>query len=506
VGNVTKIVELKNVVKTFSGAVAIDGMNLTIYEREIRCLIGENGCGKSTMIKGISGYHKFDSGELIINGKHYQNITPREAMDEGIQVIYQDFALFPNMTVAENIMMIDSTTQNRRLVNWKKMKEEARRTLERIKFDIDVDKYVADLNVAEKQMVAISRAIAQEAKLLIMDEPTSALTNAEVEKLFDVVRELKKNGVSVLFVTHKLDEVIRVSDSITVMRNGKNVYESNENTLSKEDMIYYMTGKRLSEQRSEDVKREGVPVLEVRNYNLDGAFKNVNFSLYKGEILGISGLMGCGKDRLAKALFGIEPASSGEVLINGKPIGLIRRVQDALDHNIGYVPEDRLTEGLHMDHTIADNAIARIIKQLRGKYSLLSKEVVRDKQDETLSMVRITGLRRDNPVRTLSGGNQQKVVLVKWLAANPDILILNAPTVGVDVGAKSEIHDIVRDLAKRGVSTIVISDDIPEVVQVCQRVLIMENGEIASEHLVKDITIEQLEAMISGKNKMVDAQ
>lgn len=501
-----KIVELKNVVKTFSGAVALDGMNLTIYEREIRCLIGENGCGKSTMIKGISGYHKFDSGELIINGKHYQNITPREAMDEGIQVIYQDFALFPNMTIAENIMMIDSTTQNRRLVNWKKMKEEARRTLERIKFDIDVDKYVADLNVAEKQMVAISRAIAQEAKLLIMDEPTSALTNAEVEKLFDVVRELKKNGVSVLFVTHKLDEVIRVSDSITVMRNGKNVYESNENTLSKEDMIYYMTGKRLSEQRSEDVKREGVPVLEVRNYNLDGAFKNVNFSLYKGEILGISGLMGCGKDRLAKALFGIEPASSGEVLINGKPIGLIRRVQDALDHNIGYVPEDRLTEGLHMDHTIADNAIARIIKQLRGKYSLLSKEVVRDKQDETLSMVRITGLRRDNPVRTLSGGNQQKVVLVKWLAANPDILILNAPTVGVDVGAKSEIHDIVRDLAKRGVSTIVISDDIPEVVQVCQRVLIMENGEIASEHLVKDITIEQLEAMISGKNKMVDAQ
>jgi simple sugar transport system ATP-binding protein len=506
VGNVKKIVELKNVVKTFSGAVALDGMNLTIYEREIRCLIGENGCGKSTMIKGISGYHKFDSGELIINGKHYQNITPREAMDEGIQVIYQDFALFPNMTVAENIMMIDSTTQNRRLVNWKKMKEEARRTLERIKFDIDVDKYVADLNVAEKQMVAISRAIAEEAKLLIMDEPTSALTNAEVEKLFDVVRELKKNGVSVLFVTHKLDEVIRVSDSITVMRNGKNVYESNENTLSKEDMIYYMTGKRLSEQRSEDVKREGVPVLEVRNYNLDGAFKNVNFSLYKGEILGISGLMGCGKDRLAKALFGIEPASSGEVLINGKPIGLIRRVQDALDHNIGYVPEDRLTEGLHMDHTIADNAIARIIKQLRGKYSLLSKEVVRDKQDETLSMVRITGLRRDNPVRTLSGGNQQKVVLVKWLAANPDILILNAPTVGVDVGAKSEIHDIVRDLAKRGVSTIVISDDIPEVVQVCQRVLIMENGEIASEHLVKDITIEQLEAMISGKNKMVDAQ
>ena len=388
----TKIVELKNVVKTFSGAVAIDGMNLTIYEREIRCLIGENGCGKSTMIKGISGYHKFDSGELIINGKHYQNITPREAMDEGIQVIYQDFALFPNMTIAENIMMIDSTTQNRRLVNWKKMKEEARRTLERIKFDIDVDKYVADLNVAEKQMVAISRAIAQEAKLLIMDEPTSALTNAEVEKLFDVVRELKKNGVSVLFVTHKLDEVIRVSDSITVMRNGKNVYESNENTLSKEDMIYYMTGKRLSEQRSEDVKREGVPVLEVRNYNLDGAFKNVNFSLYKGEILGISGLMGCGKDRLAKALFGIEPASSGEVLINGKPIGLIRRVQDALDHNIGYVPEDRLTE----DSTwTIPSLIMRLPALLSSSGEIFSPEqVVRDKQDETLSMVRITGLGR----------------------------------------------------------------------------------------------------------------
>jgi len=243
------IVNVKDMYKSFFGAVALDGMNFSIGEGEVHSLIGENGCGKSTMIKVISGFHTFDKGHLYINGKEYEKITPIESMGEGIQVIYQDFSLFPKMTIAENITMYDAVKKNNKFVNWNKMRADAKKALDRIKFDIDIDKYVYELNVAQKQMVAICRAIAQDAKLIIMDEPTTALTSMEIENLFKMVGRLKSSGVSVLFVSHKLDEVLKISDNITVMRNGKNVYESNGESLSKEELIYHMTGKKISEER-----------------------------------------------------------------------------------------------------------------------------------------------------------------------------------------------------------------------------------------------------------------
>jgi simple sugar transport system ATP-binding protein len=501
-----KIVELKDVYKSFDGVIAMKGMSFSMEEGEVRCLIGENGCGKSTMIKVISGFHPFDRGQLFINGKEFKTITPLQAMNEGIQVIYQDFSLFSNMTIAENIMMYDAQAKNRKFVNWKAMRAKAQETIDRIKFDIDIDKYVYELNVAQKQMVAICRAIVRDAKLLIMDEPTTALTNTEVEKLFSVVSDLKAQGVSVLFVSHKLDEVLKISDSITVMRNGQNVYESKGERPSKEELIYYMTGKKLSEERFHYVKADDKPLMEVKNYSLKGSFEDINFSLYKGEVLGIAGLLGCGKNELAKALFGITPATSGEVIIDGESIGLIKNVQQALKYDIGYVPEDRLTEGLHMEQTIADNAVSRVIRSLIGKFGLLDKKKVGDQKKESLSMIHIAGMKPSNPVKSLSGGNQQKVVIVKWLAANPRILILNSPTVGVDVGAKSEIHKIVKDLARNGMGVIVISDDIPEVIQICNRVLIMKDGVIAGESLIEDTTTEKLEAQIAlGANETVDA-
>lgn len=496
-----EIVKIEGMYKSFFGAKALNGMDFTIYEGEIRCLIGENGCGKSTMIKVISGFHPFDKGGLYINGKKYEKITPIESIDEGIQVIYQDFSLISNMTIAENITMYDDVCKKKILINRKEMRNRARDTVEKINFDIDIEKYVYELGVAQKQMVAICRAIALDAKLIIMDEPTTALTAKEVENLFRLVYRLKDNGVSVLFVSHKLDEVLKISDSITVMRNGKNVYDSHGDKISKEEMVYYMTGKNFSEDRYNYTQIDDKPLLKVKNYTLKDKFKDINFSLYRGEILGLTGLLGCGRNEIAKSLFGIMPATSGSVEINNEDIGIIKNVEHALKYDIGYVPEDRLTEGLHMEQSIEDNGISRIIGSLVEKRGLLNMKRVHEKKKEVLSLIYIPRLKPNNPARSLSGGNQQKVVLAKWLAAKPHIFILNSPTVGVDIGAKTEIHNIVKKLASDGIGIIVISDDIPELMALCNRVLIMNEGHIINEKLIMETSMEELSELITINHK-----
>lgn len=496
-----EIVKIKEMTKAFFGTLALDHMNFSIHEGEIRCLAGENGCGKSTMIKMISGFYEFDSGALYINEKQYHKITPAEAIKEGIQVIYQDFSLFPNMTIAENIMMYETVSRKEALIPWRELQERAKKILEYIHFEIDPEKYVYELSVAEKQMVAICRAIVQEAKLLIMDEPTTALTKKEVQKLFEVIRKLKENHVAVLFVSHKMDEVLEICDSITIMRNGKNVLDvsTDEKLPDKEQIIYYMTGKKLSKEEycfeADDTQQ---PLMEVKDYCKTGAFEHINFKLHAGEILGITGLLGCGRGELAEALFGVDPADSGCVTIEGESLGLINHIQKALDHRIAYVPEDRLTEGLHLDQTIADNSISRIIGSFTDRLGVIRKPALEKKQEEGFCMISVAGAHPEKPVRSLSGGNQQKVVLIKWLLSDPRILILNCPTVGVDVGAKSDIHKIIRELAKKnGLGVIVISDDIYEIKQVCSRVMIMENGRICHEFPASEQSAEAIEQMLA---------
>lgn len=497
-----EIVRINNMYKSFFGVIAMDGMNFSVNEGEIHCLIGENGCGKSSMIKVISGFYPYDQGELFINGKKYRKISPAESMQEGIEVIYQDFSLFPNMTIAENIMMYDAMSAKSLRVNWKQQMLKAKEVLARIRFDIDPNQYVYQLNVAEMQMVAICRALVQKAKLIIMDEPTTALTTSEVKKLFKVVRDLKEQGVSVLFVGHKLDEILEISDTITVMRNGRNVFvsEAGMPLPSKEELIYHMTGKSFAPNARKYVaNKQETPLLEVRNLNQTNALHDINFQLYKKEILGITGLLGCGRQELAEVLFGIDKAQSGTILIDGQDVGLFHSVQDALKHQIAYVPEDRLTKGLHMNQSIENNAVARVIGSFRSRLGLLNKKKLEAGKKEALHTVFIRGMRPYNPVKSLSGGNQQKVGLVKWLAMKPRILILNCPTVGVDVGAKEDIHQIVRGLAEQGLGVIVISDDIPEVLQLCSRVLVMKNGSISSEVMTQDISLEKLEAMLADE-------
>lgn len=498
-----QIVNIQKMYKSFYGVIALDGMNFSMNAGEVRCLIGENGCGKSTMIKVISGFYEFDDGSLEINQKPYAKLHPTESMKEGIQVIYQDFSLFPNMTVAENIMMYHTVFEGKPLVNQRVIRQKAIEILQKIKMNIDPDLYVSQLNVAQKQMVAICRAIVNNAKLLVMDEPTTALTTNEVKRLFEVVRGLRSQGVAILFVSHKLDEILEICDSITIMRNGRNVYDNKvgEEKLSKDDLIFYMTGKRLTNTMYEYIKMDDQPLLEVQNLALKGVFSDINFSLYRGEVLGITGLLGCGRSELAETLFGIWKATDGKLKVYGKDVGVFKNVQQALAQNIAYVPEDRLTEGLHLEQNIAKNSVARVIGSFVKKNGLLDNKAVQAQISKGLSSMEVAGMRPENPAKSLSGGNQQKIVLIKWLASNPDILILNCPTVGVDVGAKSDIHAIVQDMAKTGKSVILISDDILEIMQTCNRVLIMKEGHFCYETNIQDTTMEQLSEILASDDE-----
>lgn len=484
------IIELKKLTKTFYGVKAVDSMDFRVKPGEVKCLIGENGCGKSTMIKAISGFHAYDSGELYINGKLYRKISPKEAMAEGVQVIYQDFSVFPNLTVAENVMMNRFMCSESGVMNWAVTRREAKKVLDEVGVDISLDEYVDNLSVAEKQLIAICRALAQDARLLIMDEPTTTLTQKEIKRLFGIFHTLTENGVAIIFVSHKLEELKEIADSLTIMRDGKAVYDGAPD-LARDEIIYYMTNRKIEERFFNFDASEKKELLRVEKYGLSGAFDNISFTLSEGEILGITGLLGCGRSELAQALFGVIPHDTGIVYIDGIRTE-IRSITDAIKNRIAYVPEDRLTEGLHLERSIGENATLCILPQVR-KRLLLNRRRLAEKREEILNRIYIAGMEYDKASKALSGGNQQKVVLMKWLATNPRIVILNCPTVGVDVGSKSEIHDVIREIAKGGVGVLIISDDISEIRQVCSRVMVMKDGRLVSEHNIIDVSMEDLE-------------
>ncbi len=481
------IVELKGISKSFYGAQALNDINFNIECGKTCCLVGENGSGKSTMIKIIAGVYKQDKGQLYINGHLMSKMSPIKAMEEGIQIIFQDFSLFPNMTVAENIVFNHQLTTGKRLFNWKASKAMAKETMQRLNIDIDLNEKVENLPVAEKQLVAICRAIMQNAKLIIMDEPTTALTNKEIQSLFKVIDNLKQNGISILFVSHKLDEVFALSDKIYILRNGCLVSEGDVSQYNHDNVVYYMTGKNIVREGYPYTKSENAKLLmQVKGLTKPTFFEDINFHLYSGEILGITGLLGCGRTELAKALFGLFPYDSGTINLDGKEVH-IKDTQDALDNKIAYVPEDRLTEGLFLERSISNNIITTIIESLTNKYHKLSKTKIENVVGDSIKKLNIKTTSAELPVRSLSGGNQQRVVIGRWLATKPQILILNCPTVGVDIGSKDEIHKTIKALAKEKIGVIVISDDVPELMNICNRVIIMQKGKFINEYQCKDI-------------------
>jgi simple sugar transport system ATP-binding protein len=488
------VIELRDICKSFYGVQVLKNINLAVKPGEALCIAGENGSGKSTMIKIISGAFSYDYGVVTINGKEFKSITPSQSMSEGVQVIYQDFSLFPNLTVAENIGLSYHRQEKKASFNLRKCKEVARKSLEKVGVELDLDALVEKLPVAQKQIVAIARAIMQNAKVIIMDEPTTTLTQKEIERLYEIIRNLKKSGVAVIFVSHKLDEIFAVCDRIFVIRNGEEVANFTVNEFEREKLTFYMTGSHIKEEifAPKDIGEE---IFAVKNLGHKDHFKDITFSIKKGEILCITGRLGSGRTELAETLFGVTPSTEGEVYLKGKRIR-IGNVKEAIDNKIAYIPEDRLSEGLFLKATIQDNLVAVILESLKNKLGLTGRKDKEASANHWLNKLSIKATLND-AAHSLSGGNQQRVVLAKWMASNPDLLILNCPTVGVDVKSKSEIHMLVKEMVNNGIAVLLISDDIGEILHNSNRVLVMNGGRITFEALTKDLNYDSLSKKIT---------
>ena len=476
-----ELIKLTGIYKSFAGVQALQNVDFTIREGEVRCLAGENGSGKSTLIKVIAGFYEPDSGSIEINGKTFEKLTPKQAIREGVQIIYQDFAVFPNLTVAENIAITSEYNEGKALINWKSMRARASGIMQELGIDLDPDAILGRLSVADKQLVAICRALVQQAKLLIMDEPTTALTKKEVSSLFRLVLKLREKGIAILFVSHKLEEVFEIAETITILRNGKLVTEGAMRDFDADKFVYYMTGRTLEKGCFAGTEELGDELLCADRLSAKTLFEEVSFKLYSGEVLGITGLLGSGRTELAMSLFGLYPPTSGQIFIKGKEVK-IDSPMAALKNKIAYVPEDRLTEGLFLLQSIQDNISVANIDNMCRKNGSIDEELVRADAEKWRDRLSIKLGKMEDAIGTLSGGNQQKVVLAKWLETNPDVLILNGPTVGVDIGAKYDLHARIREIVKdRTTAVIVISDDVLEVIQNCNRIIVVKKGRITDE-------------------------
>lgn len=476
----TPVLEVQGINKSFTGHRVLHNIHLKIYPGEVLCLAGENGCGKSTLIKIVSGVYEPDSGSVSLNGVLFPKLNPVISIKQGVQVIYQDFSVFPNLSVAENIALGMQLVEGNRRMHWNEARRLAQKALDAIGITMDLDEEVGRLSVSQKQIVAISRAILQEAKIIIMDEPTTALTNKEIERLYEIIRGLAAKNIAVVFVSHKLDEVFAVCDRIAVIRNGEMIVDEYADKFEKENLAYYMTGERIAEEAFSYTQTAETPTLQVKNLSQKGVFSDVNFSLYPGEIMGITGQLGSGRTELAKVLFGIGKITGGEILVHGRK-QCFRSIQDAKRAKIAYVPEDRLSEGLFMQRSLKDNFAAASIDRMKKKSGLVDFSKIAMEAEKRIQELNINAASPDVLAGTFSGGNQQRIVIGKWLATDPEILILNGPTVGVDIKSKSEIHKILKDLASKGMCILLISDDVGELLSTTNRILVMNSGRIIFE-------------------------
>ena len=473
-------VQLDSISKSYAGIKALSDVSFTIEAGEVVCLAGENGSGKSTMIKILAGVETPTAGQIVIDGQTFTHLDPRSSVSRGIQVIFQDFALFPNLTVAENIAFSAEIGSGSKLVNRRRMGALAGEVLKRIEVDIALDARVDSLPVADKQLVAIARALAFDARLVIMDEPTTALTQREVHSLLATIRRLKSAGVAVLFVSHKLAEIFEVCDTIVVLRNGAVVSAGPTAEFDLDSLAFHMTGRHFFESVAEPFDTSVEPVLEVRGLGRENLLHDISFTLRPGEVLGVAGRLGSGRTQLAKTLFGLLPPDHGEIRLEGKPLTL-RTPLDAIDAGIGYVPEDRLTEGLFLTQSVARNISVGRVDAFSKLLGWMDRSGLASDAGTWLKRLNVVAPNVAAPVRWLSGGNQQRVVLARWLAKRPRILILNGPTVGIDIGSKVDIHQIIAGLSAERLGTIVISDDLPELIACCHRILVMKDGHIVNE-------------------------
>ena len=484
--------EMDHITKRFPGVLALDDVHFDIYPGEVHALVGENGAGKSTLIKTMSGVYQPDPGSVIkIEGEVTTINGVRDAIRQGISVVYQDFSLFGNLTVAENIVINQMIDKKRPVLNWKKIKSKAADALKVVGAEIDPGETLENLSVAKQQMVAIASAVAHDARMIIMDEPTSALSRGEVETLYGIIGRLKEKNMAIMFISHKMDELFTVSDRFTVFRDGKYITTCLKDEIDRDGLISLMVGRKVEFEHHANLDGKGSVVLTVEKLCKKGNFKDISFELHKGEVLGITGLVGAGRSEVALALFGLNKPDSGSILIEGQPVA-IEQPWEALEKGLAFVPESRQTQGLIQEKSLEQNIVLPVLRQYTGKFGLIDRGAQRGAAEALMKKLDVRPLNADLLAMQLSGGNQQKVVLAKWIGTDAKVLIVDEPTNGVDVGAKSEIHNILRQLAAQGVGVIVISSELPEILSVCDRILIMRRGRISGEFVNDNVTQEMI--------------
>jgi len=489
--------QLDGISKIFGGVHALSDVSLTLEEGEVHCLCGQNGCGKSTLIKVMSGVHQPEpGGRIIIGGQDVSPLTPVESTRRGVQVIYQDLSLFPNLTVAENIAVGQHTGRFKR-VNWKRINEIAEEAVARIGVSLNLKDNVADISIAQRQLVAICRAMAANAKLVIMDEPTSSLTRNEVDALLRLTLQLKQRGITIVFVSHRLDEVLEIADRVTVMRDGVKLGTWDAREMSDRKLATLMTGKEFHYESVAKDRPETETVLEVRSLSRRGEYRDISLDVRRGEILGLTGLLGSGRTELALSLFGLTRPDGGEIRLHGNAVELHSN-RDAIEQGIAYLSEDRLALGLVLEQSISANITLSVMEKLVNMAGLIRDDLYEQTVKEAIASLTIKAGNPDNKVKTLSGGNQQRVVLAKWLATKPKLLILDSPTVGVDIHAKDGIYAIVRKLAASGIAIIMISDEIPEIYYHSDRVLVMRAGRLEGEYYPGLCTEDELKEAVNA--------
>ena len=474
------ILEMKGITKRFPGVLALDHVDLTVYPGQVLALVGENGAGKSTLMKVLSGVHQMDEGEILMEGKPVKIENPLASQLMGISIIYQELSVLDNMNIAENIFLGREKRSGRVFVDKKQMHAEARKLLDEVGLDVDTHTMAGELSTAQKQMIEVAKALSFNSKIIIMDEPTSSLTETETDILFGIIRKLREKGVAIVFISHKLAEIFAITDEVAILRDGVSAGRMMTEGCTENDIIKAMVGRDVDDLYAKQAAPIGDVVLEVKNLNTKGFLKDINFELRAGEILGFAGLVGAGRSEVMRAVFGIDPKESGEIYIKGKKVD-IKNPRDAMLQGIGFVPEDRKLQGLVLGMSVGKNTTLAALKAVANKAGFINHKQEKEMADKFVKALEVKTPSNDQLVKNLSGGNQQKVVIAKWLANNPDILILDEPTRGIDVGAKKEIHQLMSDLANQGVAIIMISSELPEVLGMSDRVIVMHEGRIKGQ-------------------------
>lgn len=473
------LLSMKNVNKSFPGVLALDDVTLDILPSEIHALVGENGAGKSTLMRALSGVSKIDSGTIYWKGKTVDISQPKDAQKLGISMIHQELAIIPYLDVGKNIFLgREPQLKVSGVIDWKKLYQQAQEQLDKLGLDINPKTPVESLTIAQQQMVEVAKALSMDASLIVMDEPTSALTEKEVDALFSYMIKLRENGVSIIFISHRLNEIQRVSDRITILRDGKWIGTSEVRDLSQNDIVKMMVGREVEQSTKKQAKPSSEVILQIKNLSSGDDVHEVTFDLHKGEILGIAGLVGAGRSALAEAVFGSRKITSGYMKLGHKKVKFTSPKM-AIEHGLGLVPEDRKAQGLFLNMAVWQNIVIAGVKKTT-RFGFIRKAETQKISTSLVDRLSIKTPSLGQQVKNLSGGNQQKVIIARWLSLKPKILILDEPTRGIDVGAKAEIHNLLKELATEGVGVLMISSELPEILGVSDRILVMKEGHLVA--------------------------